>query len=67
MFGKEKKPKKPKSKARKIIDWIITGVFAALLVGVGVIQIINKTNKLQNILKNLTFPNLMFMELIMNQ
>lgn len=49
MFGKEKKPKKPKSKARKIIDWIITGVFAALLVGVGVIQIINKTNKNQNV------------------
>ncbi len=50
MFGKEKKPKKPKSKARKIIDWVITGVFAALLVGVGVIQIINKTSKSQNVL-----------------
>ena len=50
MFGKEKKPKKPKSKARKIIDWVITGVFAARLVGVGVIQIINKTSKSQNVL-----------------
>ena len=49
MFGKSKKPKKPKSKARKIIEWVITGVFAALLVGVGVIQIINKTSKSQNV------------------
>ena len=47
MFGKEKKPKKPKSKVRKIVDWVITGIFAALLVGMGVIQIINKTNKNQ--------------------
>lgn len=44
MFGKEKKPRKPKSKARKIIDWVITGVFATLLVGVVVVQIINKTS-----------------------
>ena len=49
MFGKDKKPKKPKSKARKIIDWVVTGVFAALLVGVGVLQIINKTSKNQNV------------------
>ncbi len=47
MFGKEKTPKKPKSKARKITDWVVTGVFATLLVGVGVIQIINKTSKNQ--------------------
>ena len=44
MFGKEKKPKKPKSKARKIIDWVITGIFATLIVGVGVIQIINRSS-----------------------
>ncbi len=50
MFGKEKKPKKPKSKARKIIDWVITGVFAALIVGVGVIQIINRTSSNQFVL-----------------
>lgn len=49
MFGKDKKPKKPKSKARKIVDWVITGIFAALLVGVGVIQIVNKTSKNQNV------------------
>ena len=49
MFGKEKKPKKPKSKARKIIDWVITGVFAALLVGLGVLQIVNKVSNNQNV------------------
>ena len=49
MFGKDKKPKKPKSKARKIIDWVVTGIFAALLVGVGVLQIVNKTSKNQNV------------------
>ena len=48
MFGKEKTSKKPKSKTRKIIDWVITGIFATLLVGVGVIQIVNKTSKNQN-------------------
>ena len=48
MFGKEKKPRKPKSKARRIVEWVLTGVFAALLVGVGVLQIINKTSKNQN-------------------
>ncbi len=49
MSGKEKKPKKPKSKARKIVEWVLTGVFAALIVGVGVFQIINKTSKNQNV------------------
>ena len=48
MFGKDKKPKKPKSKARKIVEWVLTGVFAALIVGVGVLQIVNKTTKNQN-------------------
>ena len=47
MFGKDKKPKKPKSKARKIIEWILTGIFAAGLVGIVVIQIVNKTSKNQ--------------------
>ena len=50
MFGKDKKPKKPKSKARKIVEWVLTGIFAALLVGVGIIQIINKTSKNQSVL-----------------
>lgn len=50
MFGKGKKEKKPKSKARKIIEWTLTGIFAALLVGVVVVQIINKTSKNQFVL-----------------
>ena len=50
MFGKDKKEKKPKSKARKIIDWVVTGVFVALITGVVVIQIINKTSKNQFVL-----------------
>lgn len=52
MFGKdkkEKKEKKPKSKARKIVDWVITGVFATLIVGLAVIQIINRFSKNQNL------------------
>ncbi len=50
MFGKEKKDKKPKSKTRKIIDWVVTGIFGALIVGVAVIQIINKTSNNQFVL-----------------
>lgn len=49
MFGKSKKEKKPKSKARKIIDWVITGVFATLIVGLAVVQIVNKTTKRQDL------------------
>lgn len=49
MSGKEKKPRKPKSKARKIVEWVLTGIFAAGLVGIVVIQIINKTSKNQNV------------------
>ena len=48
MFGK-KKDAKPKSKARKIIEWVLTGVFAAAAVGVGVLFIISKTSKNQSV------------------
>lgn len=48
MFG-NKNDKKPKSKARKIIDWVVTGVFATLAVGLGTILIISKTSKNQNV------------------
>lgn len=48
MFGKNKE-KKPKSKARKIIDWVVTGVFAAMIVGLGTLLIISKTSKSQNV------------------
>ena len=47
MFGK--KNGKPKSKTRKIIEWVLTGIFAAAIVGVGVLQIVNKTSKNQNV------------------
>lgn len=49
MFGKGKKEKKPKNKARKIVEWTLTGIFAALLVGIVIIQIINRTSKNQNV------------------
>ena len=45
----EKKNAKPKSKTRKIIEWVLTGIFAAAIVGVGVLQIINKTSKNQGV------------------
>ena len=38
MFGKEKKPKKPKSKARKIVEWVLTGLFTAAIIGVIVVH-----------------------------
>ena len=47
MFGK--KNGKPKSKTRKIIEWVLTGIFAAAIVGVGVLQIINRTSKNQSV------------------
>jgi len=48
MFGKNKE-KKPKSKVRKIIDWVVTGVFATVLVGLGTLLIISNTSKSQNV------------------
>ena len=48
MFGK-KNNAKPKSKARKIIEWVLTGIFATAIVGVGALFIINKTSKNQNV------------------
>lgn len=49
MFGIGGKDKKPKSKARKIIDWIVTGVFATLAVGLTTMFIISKTSKNPNV------------------
>ena len=48
MFGIGGKNKKPKSKARKIIDWVVTGVFATLAVGLTTMFIISKTSKNPN-------------------
>ena len=39
MAEKEKKEKKPKSKARKTIEWVLTGIFLALFAVVGIAQI----------------------------
>ena len=44
---KEEKVKKPKSKTRKIIEWVLTGIFLALFAVIGIAQIdglINKKN-----------------------
>lgn len=48
MFKKDKE-KKPKSKVRKIIDWVVTGLTALLLVGFGTIFIVSKTSKNQTV------------------
>lgn len=49
---KEKKEKKPKSKVRKILEWVGTGIFAALIVFTAVILF---TTKIQR--KNSSNPN----------
>ena len=45
---KKEKKKKPKSKARKIIEWVLTGIFVALFGFVSVIQIIGTATKSKN-------------------
>ncbi len=42
---KEEKAKKPKSKARKIIEWVLTGLFLAIFAVVGLAQIDGLVNK----------------------
>lgn len=42
---KEKKEKKPKSKLRKILEWVFTGIFLALFAVVGLAQIDGLVNK----------------------
>ena len=44
-MAKEKKEKKPKSKARKIIEWVLTGLFLVLFAIAGVAQIDGLVNK----------------------
>ena len=36
-MAKEKKEKKPKSKARKIIEWVLTGLFLVLFAIAGIL------------------------------
>ena len=42
---KEEKAKKPKSKTRKIIEWVLTGIFLAIFAVVGLAQIDGLVNK----------------------
>ena len=42
---KEEKAKKPKSKTRKIIEWVLTGIFLAVFAVVGLAQIDGLVNK----------------------
>ena len=44
-MAKEKKEKKPKSKARKIIEWVLTGLFVVLFAVAGIAQIDGLVNK----------------------
>ena len=44
-MAKEKKEKKPKSKARKIIEWVLTGIFFVLFAVAGIAQIDGLVNK----------------------
>ena len=47
-MGKKKIEKKPKSKARKIIEWVLTGIFLAVFGFFGVMTIIAQTTKSKN-------------------
>ena len=45
MDEEKKRTKKPKSKARKIIEWVLTGLFLALFAIVGIAQIDGMVHK----------------------
>ena len=47
-MAKEKKEKKPKSKARKIVEWVLTGLFLLVFGFFGVMTIIAQATKGQN-------------------
>ena len=53
--GKKKREKKPKSKARIIIEWVLTGIFAALFVVAAIGQIGAMINKKSNYNQNLPY------------
>ena len=44
-MAKEKREKKPKSKARKIIEWVLTGIFFVIFAIAGIAQIDGLINK----------------------
>ena len=45
MSEEVKKVKKPKSKARKIVEWVLTGIFVALFAVIGIAQIDGMVHK----------------------
>lgn len=47
-MAKEKRVKKPKSKARKIIEWVLTGLFVAVFGFLSVMQIVAMATKADN-------------------
>ena len=51
----DKKEKKPKSKARRIIEWVITGFFAAVFVFAGVFVIDGMIHRGENYGRNVAF------------
>lgn len=52
---KEPKQKKPKSKARKVVEWVLTIVFGGLFLFLAVGQIIGMANKSKNYNQTLTY------------
>ena len=55
MSEEEKKVKKPKSKARKIIEWVLTGVFAVIFVILGIAQIDGMVHRKDHFNQDLKF------------
>lgn len=52
---KVKKEKKPKSKARKIIEWVLTGIFAGLFAFFAIGQVMGMVNRNKNYTQTLTY------------
>ena len=57
LFGKdkEKKPKRPKSKARKIIEWVLVGIFGAIFAFAAAATIDGMIHKNENYGQSLRF------------
>lgn len=55
MSEEKKKVKKPKSKARKIIEWVLTGVFLAIFAVLGIAQIDGMAHKKDHFDQTLKF------------
>ena len=55
MSEEEKKVKKPKSKARKIVEWVLTGIFGVLFIVLGIGQIDGMVHQKQHFGQQLKF------------